>query len=258
MLLDEIEELTSTINQAHDNMEQIYAIYLHQFPTEAMRIDKLNAEYSDLLSMIQHSAPRHDVTDDFGETTGGGLVPMEAFNASAYFRDLREEQKREAEWQAQVDAKVSELDAEVKAKQVKNEQMSLRYLFRKLNQLCHPDKTRHLDYKVTKRLRDCFDEAHKVYVARDYTRLQLLYVRVMFLRGEQHKLDDGIVSQLKARHDELLAEMQVLAQHHLFLTLHNHIQKRYTEAQQHFRRFLIEYMERIMDKIDDTQKQLAA
>ena len=222
MILDEIEEMSSTLTKVYDNMEQVYAIYIREFPEKNAEIDALKQQIVgnnlDTEGEHEYSGPRH-------ETSGGALVPVKSFDIR---KELEDEQ---AEQQAEEEVEIAEKDPT-------SQGLSIRHLFRKINQLCHPDKCKRFSHEDTARLRECFIEAGSAYSNRDQDMLELLYIRVCYIRNEMHRLSQHLVNETKRKHRMLSAQLERVTFHPMYSVLQLHVHGMYPAAFDKFDKFL--------------------
>ncbi|MNV27756.1 hypothetical protein D3C71_1189150 [compost metagenome] len=129
-------------------------------------------------------------------------------------------------------------------------QYTLRVLFRKINQLCHPDKTKRFNRITVMKLRECFDDAQKAYEHRDYDTLELTYIRVCYYRDELGKLDIKDVQRISDQHNNLQLDIKGIRMHRLYMVLACHRLMQYQEATQHFGMFIQEHMNKLQAVID--------
>ena len=223
MLLDEIDEMADMVKKTYSAMEQIYAMYLPFFPVESARIDMLH-QLINAMNEDQASAPRHAETYSEGQLIPTGPVidlKAEVLEAIQETSTVAEESKlKDAEYIRDTSAQFC------------------RMLFRKINQLCHPDKCRRFSYMETKRLRDCFDDANDAYSSRDAEMLELVFIRVCYIRDELHRLSEGVESRLASQHRNLQLELDGIRMHPLYMVLAHHNQGMGHDAKQCFGRFL--------------------
>lgn len=241
MLLDEIDEMVAYIKDTYAEMETMYAKYLPYFPIQGGIIDGLNQQLN-TLNGNPDSVPRHD------KEPGKELMNQkDMLSIADDIRRYRESQK--------VNAPVKDMT---------KMQYTLRVLFRKINQLCHPDKTKRFNRITVVKLRECFDDAQKAYEARDYDTLELTLIRVCYYRDELDKLNQADVKRITEQYQNLQLDIKGLRMHRLYTVLYCHGQQQYSQATQHFGIFLQEYVEKLnamiiqLTEVDDTLDDLAA
>lgn len=234
MILDEIDEMATTLSQVYDNMEQIYAIYIREFPEKSRRLDELRQfRMGDNLSTEgthDYSGPRHQSSESDLPADQKQIVPHSSFRARDSVLDAEDDRKEEMGF--------VEVEPDEAPKPPPAWRFTLRQVFRKINQLCHPDKCKRFSYEDTKRLRQCFDEAQVAYQQDDLDKLELIFVRVCYLRDEPSRLSDNIIKSLNKRRMELAQEMHAVSQHKVYMTLQYHINHQYLYAKSYFSAFL--------------------
>ena len=132
-------------------------------------------------------------------------------------------------------------------------QFTLRMLFRKINQLCHPDKTKKFGRKVVLALRECFDDAHKAYERRDHQQLELSFIRTCYLRDELDRLDASDVKRIQDQLEGLKLDRQGMMMHPLFLVLFNHRLEDFNMAASYFSEFLDAHVVKLNTVIAEMQ-----
>lgn len=233
MLLDEIDEMADMVKKTYNAMEQIYAMYLPFFPLESARIDMLH-QLINAMEEDQTSAPRHAET-----YSGGQLVPTgPVIDLKAEVLEAMKEAEDRSKLQDFLADNVQEHKRDTSAQ-------FCRMMFRKINQLCHPDKCKRFSYMETKRLRECFDDASDAYSRRDAELLELVFIRVCYIRDELHRLSEGVESRLASQHKNLQLELDGIRMHPLYMVLAHHNQGMGHDAKQCFGRFLGGHIEKL-------------
>lgn len=224
MLLDEIDEMVEYIKETYKEMESMYAKYLPYFPIQSGLIDALNQQLNGLQS--GESGPRHD------REPGKELMNQkDMLSIADDIRRFRESQEIKPDGFTPVDKTSSD-----------RLQYTIRNLFRKINQLCHPDKTKRFNRITVMKLRECFDDAQKAYEQRDYDTLELTFIRVCYYRDELGKLDKNDVKKISDQHNNLKLDIQGIRMHRLYMVLACHSNMHYQEATQHFGLFIQEHL----------------
>lgn len=242
-MLDEIDDMIDVIKQTHSNMERVYAVYLPYYPDESRVIDDLNQLINAAGDEDVPAAPRHE--------RGGALVKVDGgLDIAGDVKRIREEQ--EAQKQT-VEAEAPKGPTPEEAKEEWGS-MALRTLFRKINQLCHPDKCKRFSHMEVKRLRECFDDAHRAYADRDRYTLNLIYIRVVFIRGELDRLPVDVVADIEKRYHDLQLDFQALAMHPLYQVLYAHMQGQQHTAKIKFGDFLVIHIQRLKDELNRVQE----
>ncbi|AGS82087.1 hypothetical protein O152_gp274 [Pseudomonas phage PaBG] len=242
-LLDEIDEMIDAIKQTHSNMERVYAVYLPHFPEQSKVIDDLNQLINAADSPDSTPVARHDKS--------GALVKVDSgLNIAQDVQRIREQQQT-------VEA---EQPKEKTQEEMKEEwgSMALRTLFRKINQLCHPDKCKRFSHIEVKKLREVFDDAHRAYADRDRYTLNLLFIRACYIRGELDRLPREVVQDIQKRHTDLVLDFQALAMHPLYQVLFAHMQGQHYTAKIKFGEFLVTHIQRLNDELERVRKLNAA
>jgi exonuclease III len=126
-------------------------------------------------------------------------------------------------------------------------------LFRKINQLCHPDKTKKFSRMVIVALRDCLDDAQKAYERRDHDILELTLIRVIYLRDELDRLEPGDKRRIDNQHKNLTLDIQGMQLHPLYVVLSCHQDGMMQDAKFHFSNFLQTYLGRLRKMLADMQ-----
>lgn len=239
MLLDEIDEMVELIKTTYAEMETMYAKYLPYFPVQGGLIDRLNQQLNGLQADGE-SGPRHD------KEAGKELMNQkDMLSIADDIRRFRESQKTKPDGFTPVEAS-------------DRLQYTIRNLFRKINQLCHPDKTKKFNRITVLKLRECFDDAQKAYEQRDYDTLELTLIRVCYYRDELDKLDQKDVERIQEQYNNLRLDIKGLQMHRLYMVLYCHGQQQYQLATNHFGIFLQEHMEKLhamiaqLTEIEDT------
>jgi hypothetical protein len=221
MILDEIEEMSSTLTKVYDNMEQVYAIYIREFPEKNAELDRLKQQ---LMGSNLDTVGEHEYTGPRHAATGGALVLVKQF-------DIREEMEKSSNEQSVEVEQNSESDPT-------SQKLSVRQLFRKINQLCHPDKCKRFSHEETARLRECFIEAGSAYANRDTDMLELIYIRICYIRNELHRLDQYLVNETKRKHKMLSVQLERVTFHPMYTVLQLHVHGMYPAAFEKFSVFL--------------------
>lgn len=244
-MLDEIDDMLDVIKQTHSNMERVYAVYLPYYPEESRVIDDLNHRINAADVDNTPTAPRHE--------RSGALVKVDCgLDIAADIKRIREEQEAKKQM-VEAEAEVPQGPTAEEAKEQWGS-MALRTLFRKINQLCHPDKCKRFSSKEVKRLRECFDDAHKAYADRDRYTLNLLYIRVVYIRGELDRLPLDVVADIEKRYHDLQLDFQALAMHPLYQVLYAHMQGQQHTAKLKFADFLETHIQRLKDELHRVQE----
>lgn len=243
MLLDEIDEMVEYIKDTYAEMETMYAKYLPYFPIQGGIIDGLNRQLN-TLNGDPDSIPRHD------KEPGKELMNQkDMLSIADDIRRYRESQQTKPDGFAPLESS-------------DRLQYTIRNLFRKINQLCHPDKCKKFNRVTVLKLRECFDDAQKAYEARDYDTLELTLIRVCYYRDELDKLDKADVARISDQYKNLQLDIKGLRMHRLFTVLCCHGQQQYSQATQHFGIFLQEHVEKLnvmiaqLTNVDDTLDDL--
>lgn len=230
MLLDEIDEMVEYIKETYKEMESMYAKYLPYFPIQSGIIDGLNQQLNGLNS--GEAGPRHD------KEPGKELMNQkDMLSIADDIRRFRESQEVKP-------------DGFAPPPDMNKMQYTLRVLFRKINQLCHPDKTKRFNRITVMKLRECFDDAQKAYERRDYDTLELTYIRVCYYRDELGKLDIKDVQRISDQHENLKLDIRGIRMHRLYMVLASHQLMQYQQATQHFGVFIQEHMNKLQAVID--------
>lgn len=223
--LDELDDLVETIKATYERLEGMYAIYLPYFPQEGGEIFRLNEMLSNLMGN-QSSGPRHD------KGTGKEVMaPNLAFN-------LRDDFER---------MKMVYADGFAPVERAKL--YTEKILFRKINQACHPDKTKKFGRKVILKLRDCMGDAQNAYARRDYDTLELIWIRVCYLRNEEDKLPESEKARIQLQREMLDMDMQAILRHPLYAVMHCHVNGDVQMAKGYFAQFLQDHLARINAEI---------
>jgi len=231
MLLDEIDEMVEYIKETYAEMETMYAKYLPYFPIQGGLIDGLNQQLNTLQGGFE-SAPRHD------KEPGKELMNQkDMLSIADDIRRFRESQQTKPDGFAPVESS-------------DRLQYTIRQLFRKINQLCHPDKCKKFNRITVLKLRECFDDAQKAYEQRDYDTLELTHIRVCYYRDELDKLDQADVARIQNQYANLQLDIKGLRMHRLYTVLYSHNQQQYSLATQHFGIFLQEHVDKLQAMID--------
>lgn len=230
-ILDEIDDLVLEIKETYADMEKMYAVYLPHFPLHSAKIDKLN-QILNGLDYQWAKGPRHDKEPGKELMTQKDLLGIQAH--IDHHRSLR---MTYADGMQPMDKK----------------QFTLRMLFRKINQLCHPDKTKKFGRKVILALRECFDDAQKAYERRDYYLLELAYIRTCYLRDELDRLDSVEVAKVKDQLAGLKLDKQGMMMHPLYIVLASHRTGNIEIAVSQFNLFLNAHVEKLNTAIAEMQ-----
>lgn len=247
MLLDEIDEMVEQINSAQRGMERVYAIYLPHYPVEAAIIDDLNRAITAQM-VDEQSAPKHG-------TIGGAVVPVSGvIDLSHELREDADALRKELEAQELAQA---EIDEAMQARIEKNRQERLekfkteniRATYRRLCQMCHPDKCKRFSYTETAKLREILNMAQDAYARKDPYDLETAYIRALYVRGEEEKLSKDMRHVVEEKHRNLTLDMQATAMHKLYTVLQFHVQKRQYDAKVAFKTFVDDYIVRLKQKL---------
>lgn len=231
MILDDIDEMVETIKNTYAEMETMYAKYLPYFPMQGGIIDGLNQQLNALQGNAD-SMPRHD------KEPGKELMNQkDMLTIADDVRRFRESQRTKP-------------DGFTKVESSDRLQYTIRNLFRKINQLCHPDKTKKFNRVTVLKLRECFDDAQKAYEHRDYDTLELTLIRVYYYRDEVEKMDPKDVAKVRTQYENLKLDIKGLQMHRLYMVLWSHQQQLYQQATNHFGIFLQEHMDKLQAMID--------
>ena len=247
MLLDEIDDMVESINSAQRGMERVYAIYLPHFPTEAAVIDDLNRAIS-LQMEDEKSAPKHG-------TIGGAIVPKSGVidlshelreDADALRKELEEQEMERAQIDQELAAKLD------KARQDRMDRFkteNIRATYRRICQMCHPDKCKRFSHVETAKLREVLNSAQDAYARKDPYDLETAYIRALYLRGEEEKLSADMRRVVEEKHRNLQLDMNATAMHKLYTVLQFHVQKRQYDAKTAFKVFVDDYIIRLKQKL---------
>lgn len=234
MILDEIDEMVEHIKETYAEMETMYAKYLPYFPIQGGAIDGLNQQINALQGGLENG-PRHD------KEPGKELMNQnDMLSIADDIRRFRESQRTKPDGFAKVEAS-------------DRLQYTIRQLFRKINQLCHPDKTKKFNRITVLKLRECFDDAQKAYEGRDYDILELTLIRVYYYRDEVEKMDPSEVAKINEQYENLKLDLKGLQMHRLYMVLFCHKQQQYQQATNHFGMFLNEHMDKLLAMIAQLQ-----
>lgn len=232
MILDEIDEMVETIKTTYAEMETMYTKYLPYFPLQGEIIDRLNQQLNALQGGFTNG-PRHD------NGTGKELMNQkDMLTIRDDVRRYRESQKTKHDGFAPMESS-------------DRLQYTIRQLFRKINQLCHPDKTKKFNRMTVLKLRECFDDAQKAYENRDYDVLELTLIRVCYYRDELEKLNNEDLEKIQAQYENLKLDMKGLQMHRLYAVLSCHMQQQYQQATNHFGMFLQGHMVKLNAMISE-------
>ena len=228
--LDEIDDLVIEIKETYAEMEKMYAVYLPYFPSQSAKIEKLNQ----ILNSWDYAwaRPRHDKEPGKEVACLHNMLDMQSY--IDHHRSLR---VTYADGMAPMD----------------KHQFTMRMLFRKINQLCHPDKTKKFGRKVVLALRECFDDAHKAYERRDHQQLELSFIRTCYLRAELDRLDASDVKRIQDQLEGLKLDKQGMMMHPLFLVLFNHRLEDFNMAASYFSEFLDAHVVKLNTVIAEMQ-----
>lgn len=247
MLLDEIDDMVESINSAQRGMERVYAIYLPHYPVEAAVIDDLNHAIN--LQMVnERSAPKHG-------TIGGAVVPVSGVidlshelreDADALRKELEAQEKAQAEIDQELAAKLD------KARQDRLDRFkaeNIRTTYRRICQMCHPDKCKRFSHIETAKLREVLNSAQDAYARKDPYDLETAYIRALYIRGEEAKLSGDMRRVVEEKHRNLELDMKATAMHKLYTVLQFHVQKRQYDAKVAFKVFVDDYIVRLKQKL---------
>lgn len=224
-VLDELDDMVETIKLTYARLEEMYALYLPYFPKESGEIYRLNELLGSLMGNPDYQ-PRHD------KGTGKEVMaPKLAFS-------LRDDFDR---------MKMVYADGFQPVEQAKL--YTEKVLFRKINQACHPDKTKKFGRKIVLKLRDCMTDAQNAYARRDYSTLELIWIRVCYLRDEIDKLPEADRNRIEAQKQLLDMDMRAILRHPLYDVMSCHFQGDVQMAKGHFGRFLADHLARINAEI---------
>jgi hypothetical protein len=229
MILDEIDEMVEHIKTAYTDMETMYAKYLPYFPIQGGIIDDLNRKLNKGKEGSEPAA-RHD------KTTGTGKELMNVRDALLIVDHIKHRRENPEHGGDGFQPMNSETFKH-----------TIRMLFRKINQMCHPDKTKRFNRITVQKLRECFDDAQKAYEHRDMDTLELTFIRVAYLRDELHKLSQEDVNRITDQYENLKLDMKGLQMHRLYMVLVCHRQAFYRDATAHFGVFLQEHIAKLQD-----------
>lgn len=233
-ILDEIDELIVEIKETYADMEKMYAVYLPHFPLHCSKIDKLNQILNEW--EFGPRGPRHDAEPGKELMNQKDMLGIQEH--IAHHRSLR---MTYADGMQPMDKK----------------QFTLRMLFRKINQLCHPDKTKKFGRKIVLALRECFDDAQNAYERRDYHMLELAYIRTCYLRDELDRLDATEVAKVKSQLEGLKLDKQGMMLHPLYIVLASHRMGNIEIAVGQFNLFLNAHVDKLNAAIAEMQAKKA-
>lgn len=232
MILDEIDEMVEHIKKAYVDMETMYAKYLPYFPIQGGLIDSLNREING--QMKGGPAPsRHEKTNGTGKEL---MNVRDALLIVDHIKHRRENPEHGGDGYPPMNSDAFK--------------HTIRMLFRKINQMCHPDKTKRFNRITVQKLRDCFDDAQKAYQQRDLDTLELTFIRVAYLRDELHKLAASDVEKITTQYELLKLDMKGLSMHRLYMVLICHRQQLYRDATNHFGVFLNEHVSKLQEIVE--------
>lgn len=249
MLLDEIDEMTQTAQKLAFSMDQIYSVYIPYYPDTASLILDLKEELTQLQNARHDQMLQADIalTQAEKEARAAAYEHMsesKALMATGF--SVEEDIKAHT---TMIDDMGEEIDVEQNDKQCK-------LLFRKISNATHPDKVMRYSSEIRLRLRDLFIESKEIYKNRNQDVLIAMYIRVMLVRGEQHKLDPKILEGLQRQHQVLVNHLNALAAHSLYAVLTFHHRKQIDNAKQVFSKFLLDQVSNLETQIFNKRAEL--